>query len=275
MFKRITIFIIFITLFYNKICSQEITGLWIGNFKGGGLMMAKPEKISIEINIYNDSLINGISHLYYSRNNYEHYKISGVYNKKDSIIYFKEDISIAIKLGLGASNCLGNYTMKLTRNATIQTLTGYWKDNNRAFLHCPTSGVFLSKKNIGPQINITKKNTCITDIQNLIELSKNEIDSIQFELYDNGIVDGDTVSILMNEDVIISKQKITNYPIKVSVSLIKNNPINKIILIAESLGTIPPCTALLIITTKKKKYEVSLSSNFEKNGAVEFFLKNN
>ena len=39
------------------------------------------------------------------------------------------------------------------------------------------------------------------------------------------------------------------------------------------MGSIPPCTALMIIYIQNKRYEVYLSSNFEKNAVVEFFLK--
>jgi len=44
-------------------------------------------------------------------------------------------------------------------------------------------------------------------------------------------------------------------------------------LIAENLGAIPPNTALLIITTRKNRYTITLSSDYLQNGSVELFLK--
>ena len=41
---------------------------------------------------------------------------------------------------------------------------------------------------------------------------------------------------------------------------------------AENLGSIPPNTALMIIKTRKKRYEVRLSSDHNKTAAVEFVL---
>ena len=67
---------------------------------------------------------------------------------------------------------------------------------------------------------------------------------------------------------------ITAKPITFYVSLNKNvNPIAHLRLVAENMGTIPPCTALMIVTTKTKRYELRLLSNFKKNATVELFLK--
>ena len=58
------------------------------------------------------------------------------------------------------------------------------------------------------------------------------------------------------------------------LSLSEKNQMQKIKLVAENMGTIPPNTALLVIETiSKNRYEVNLSSNFEKNASIEFFLK--
>jgi hypothetical protein len=81
------------------------------------------------------------------------------------------------------------------------------------------------------------------------------------------------VSIYFNDKLIIEKEMISLKPIVFYVFLDKQNPMSKIKLAAESLGTIPPCTALMIITTKLKRYEVNLSSNFSSNAMIEFFLK--
>lgn len=113
-----------------------------------------------------------------------------------------------------------------------------------------------------------------TDIQSLLEIAPAEKDSIKVEVYDNGDIDGDTVSVYYGEALIIDKQLITAKPLTFYVSLNKKtNPISHLRLVAESLGSIPPCTALMIVTTKSKRYEVRLASSFKKNATVELFLK--
>ena len=113
-----------------------------------------------------------------------------------------------------------------------------------------------------------------TDVQSLIEIAPADKDSIKVEVYDNGEIDGDSVSVYEEQELRINKKMIGLKPLTFYVSLNKNvNPISHLRLVAENMGTIPPCTALMIVTTRSKRYEVHLSSNFNKNATVELFLK--
>ena len=269
-----------VTLFFflNLVVSaQDISGIWVGNYKPT-LFAATPEKLVVEIFVYNDSLITGASHLYYKNDQYEHYKIYGVFKKKESIIHFSEDSTIAVKLGPMDQNCLGNYTMKLTSTGNLLELKGRWEDNSTALFRCPSTGVWL-EKTIDEDIKQTNSQPADknlerrSDIQSLVEISNAEKDSILIELYDNGIIDNDSASIYLDDSLLLHKQFVSNKPISLYISLDKQRPLSKLKLAAENLGSIPPCTVLMVIKTKKKRYEVNLSSNFSSNGVVEFFLK--
>ena len=257
--------------------AQGISGVWVGNYKPL-LFAATPEKLVVEIFVYNDSLITGASHLYYKNDQYEHYKINGRFKKNESIIYFSEDSTIAVKLGTWDQNCLGNYTMRLISRGNVLEMRGRWEDNSTALFPCQSTGVWLEKKvdeaikqSISKPVdkNLERK----SDIQSLIEISHAEKDSILVELYDNGIIDNDSASLYLDDSLLLHKQFVSNRPISLYITLDKQRPLSKLKLAAESLGSIPPCTALMIITTKKKRYEVNVSSNFHSNGVVEFFLK--
>jgi hypothetical protein len=268
------IFIFFSSKLFSH--AQDISGVWVGNYKGSGFA-ANPDKLVVEIIVYNDSLITGLSHLYYKHNEYEHYKIYGVI-QKDGTIYFSEDSTIAVKLGPMDENCMGNYTMKLSSTDTSLFLDGRWRDNSTALFHCASTDVWLEKKKDNPKKNITSskidnKLERTSDLQSLIELTADEKESITIELYDNGIVDHDSVSLYLDDSMILFKQLVTAKPIILNISPGKKTSLNKLKLVAESLGSIPPCTVFMIIKTKKKRYEVNLSSNFNSNAVVEFFLK--
>lgn len=113
-----------------------------------------------------------------------------------------------------------------------------------------------------------------TDVQSLLEIDAADKDSIRVDVYDNGEIDGDFVSVYEDALPRIYNKKITAKPITFYVSMNKKlNPIIHLRLIAESLGTIPPCTALMIVTTRSKRHEVRLSSSFRSNATVELFLK--
>ena len=270
----------FVNLFFflNLLLSaQDISGVWVGNYKPT-LFASTPEKLVVEIFVYNDTLITGASHLYYKHDQYEHYKIYGRFKKKESIIYFSEDSTIAVKLGLMEAHCLGNYTMKLTSTGNVLEMRGRWEDNSTALFRCFPTGVWLEKEvnedikqtNSKPvDKNLERK----SDIQSLVEISNAEKDSILIELYDNGIIDNDSASLYLDDSLLLHKQFVSNKPVSLYISLDKQRSLSKLKLAAESLGSIPPCTVVMIIKTKKKRHEVSLSSNFSSNGVVEFFLK--
>ena len=276
--------LLFTLLISGYVFSQNISGTWIGNYEKA-VFAANPDKLVVEIFIYNDSLVTGASHLYYTNNTYEHYKIKGYYNKSTSIIHFSEDSTIAVKLEPHIDNCLGNYTMKLNKAGNTLRLEGRWKDNSTAIFHCASCDVWLEKQaeptvlqDADPEDNLPenipdKKSQRSTDIQSLIEIGDKEIDSIKIDIYDNGIVDNDTVSVYFNNDIVISQKMISQKPISFYVRPAKEK-LNKLILIAENLGSIPPCTAFMIVTTKKKRYEVNLSSDTHSNAAIEFFFRN-
>jgi len=257
--------------------AQNISGVWVGNYERV-LFMKQPDKLVIEIYVYNDSLITGASHLYYGDNQYEHYKIKGVFNKQNSTVYFYEDSTIDIRLGFMETNCLGNYTMKLRSTDLGLRLKGTWSDNSTRMFGCPSTGVWLQKDRTPDEKPSTfkaqdKNLERSSDIQSLIEISESEKDSIEVSIFDNGVIDNDSISLYLNDSLLIHKQLISNKPISLFISLDKKTLLNKIKLSAENLGTIPPCTAFMIIKTKKKRYEVNLSSNFSSNGVVEFFMK--
>ena len=73
-------------------------------------------------------------------------------------------------------------------------------------------------------------------------------DSLVLTLYDNGYVDGDTVSVVMNGDVIFSKQGLSTKAVSKTIYITKETPDSiKMVMYAENLGSIPPNTGLLVV----------------------------
>lgn len=272
-YRLLFVFIILITNHFGY--SQKVDGVWIGNYQKA-FLTPTPEKLIVEIFIHDDTLISGLSHLYYKHNKYEHYRISGKFNLRDSTVIFKEDSTLSVNMPFFASKCLGNYSMKLAVTDTALKLVGKWKDNNRSISRCPTSGVWLEKKlnnSATPPVTAIQASRK-SDIQALIEVNKTEQDSIRVDVFDNGIIDNDSVSLYLNDSIIIKKQMITEKAISFFISLKDSkSKFSLLKLISESVGSIPPCTALMRVTTKSKRYEIRLSSSPDSNAAVEFFLK--
>ena len=94
------------------------------------------------------------------------------------------------------------------------------------------------------------------------------------EIYDNGQIDGDSVSIYHNNTLIKSHMRLSQKPITVTITVDPSQPHHEIIMVADNLGTIPPNTSVMIITTATNRYELFISSSEQKNAKVVFDLKN-
>lgn len=92
-------------------------------------------------------------------------------------------------------------------------------------------------------------------------------DSLELAFYDNGVIDGDSISVYLNGDQIISHARLAATAHKKTVKLPAVESV-EIILVAENLGTIPPNTGLLVIRDKDKTYQVNFSADLQTNAAM-------
>jgi hypothetical protein len=94
-------------------------------------------------------------------------------------------------------------------------------------------------------------------------------DSLTLVLYDNGIVDGDTVSVVLNGEIIIPNQRLTEEGYR---KVIKIPPglgdSLRLVIYAENLGSIPPNSGLLIIEEGSDRQEVGFEGDLKKSSAV-------
>lgn len=102
----------------------------------------------------------------------------------------------------------------------------------------------------------------------LIKTITTNVQDIKVELYDNGDIDGDTITVYDNNQVIAWKKGLTDKPITLNIKADEDNPIHEFVMVADNLGSIPPNTALMIITAGDKRYQVFISSDKQKNAKV-------
>jgi hypothetical protein len=93
---------------------------------------------------------------------------------------------------------------------------------------------------------------------------------IIISFYDNGEIDGDTISVYDNNKLLVRSKGLTAKPITVTVNLDENDNEHEIVMVAENLGSIPPNTALMIVQAGSQRYTVRLSSTEQKNAMVRF-----
>jgi hypothetical protein len=100
-----------------------------------------------------------------------------------------------------------------------------------------------------------------------------ESDSVRLSFYDNGEIDGDSISVFINNELVLSHQGLEAKAFNIYLHLDSTRELNEISMFAENLGSIPPNTALMIVTDGKNRYEVFMSSSLSENATVELRRK--
>ncbi len=101
----------------------------------------------------------------------------------------------------------------------------------------------------------------------LLQTVEVQSDSLVLAFYDNGVVDGDSVSVYLNGQNIISAIRLKTVATKKTIQLTTPGDI-EILLVAENLGTIPPNTGLMTITDGDKIYQVNFSADMKTNASI-------
>ena len=137
-------FFFLLNMFSQRMLSQSIDGTWVGNSEKS-FFAVNPIKIVVELQVYDDSLLSGVAHMYLKDGKYEHQKVSGIYRKIDSTLVFSDDSLISYDYKAGWETCRGTYTVKLEVNGSIMRLTGVWKDRKKGIFRCPTVATWFEK----------------------------------------------------------------------------------------------------------------------------------
>ena len=107
----------------------------------------------------------------------------------------------------------------------------------------------------------------------MVKRIETEAGEISIDLYDNAEIDGDSVSIYHNNVKMVEHARLSQKPVSIRIAVDPAHPHHELIMVAENLGSIPPNTSLMIITTGTTRYEVFISSNEKKNAKIVFDLK--
>jgi hypothetical protein len=98
-------------------------------------------------------------------------------------------------------------------------------------------------------------------------------DSIELRFYDNAEVDGDSISLFLNDKLIFNHIRLTGkaYVLKLAASQLSVT--NELVMVAENLGSIPPNTSYMVATDGDKKYEAFLASTENSSALIRLVKK--
>jgi hypothetical protein len=93
---------------------------------------------------------------------------------------------------------------------------------------------------------------------------------IEVNIYDNGTVDNDTISVYLDKKLVLAKKRLTEKAISLKVNLDDSANYHELVMVAENLGEIPPNTSLMVVKAGKQQYEVRITSTEQKNAVIVF-----
>ncbi len=247
----ITIFF-FLTGFVTT--AQNLNGFWKGTLSMHGCF---PENnIELRISIKGQNVI-GDSYHYQDVNNYVKKKFRGSYNVSSKKLSLQESLVTTFHLPERCIICVKDFELSYSRNGNEETLSGYWTGNVLSTtVSCEGGKIILTRI----------RESAFKEIPEI----KVDTGTIRLDFYDNAVIDGDSITVLVDKKVLLSHQRLSAKPITAYIKIDLNNTFHELEMLAENMGTIPPNTAILIITTGNKRYLLSMSSSENKSAMVRF-----
>ncbi len=296
-------FLVILLLFSLQGWSQTVFGYWYGfaNVKSNSSannylveMILQPEK----------NQVRGILN-YYFKNTYRSLQIKGSYNaaSRQLIIYdvpvvyhgssgeFQVDCIMdmigLLRVSQAKSVLNGNFMAKpdykytctpisfnltldgdASKKDSVMKALSEFKENYQVWKPAEEDTLIAAKVIQRKVVNYVIEKQFAERESTLANEIEVESDSLKVDIYDNGEIDGDIVSLFYSKALILFNQKLTHKSIHLDIVLDSTKAENEITLFAENLGLIAPNTALLRIRDGKKVYDLRVSSSLEKNATI-------
>jgi len=217
--------------------------------------------------------ISGSSYHYSDTTNYVKEEFEGIYDSVGKSAIMEEQRVSIFHIPADCIPCIKKYTLTYHTDNKEEQLRGSWTGrtmDNKTI--CPAGTIVLTrimestfKPELPPDL-IKKKNELVKEI--FVDTG-----TIRLDFYDNGQVDGDTISVYVNNTPVVSQKRLTTKPVSVNVKIDLKKPQQEVIMVGENLGSIPPNTALMIIYAGDKRYQLFLTSDDKKNALVRFIYE--
>jgi hypothetical protein len=104
----------------------------------------------------------------------------------------------------------------------------------------------------------------------LVKTITTNANQVEINIYDNGTVDNDTISVYVDKKLVLSKKRLSEKAIPLTINLDENINYHELVMVAENLGEIPPNTSLMVVKAGKQQYEVRITSTEQKNAVIIF-----
>lgn len=297
------IFIPFLLFLSSITYGQNIVGFWYGNANvtnGGSANNYLMELILKQ----NQGAVQGILN-YYFRNTFRSIQLTGTYNqstrklelKNIPVTYFAStstmevdcmmDFIATLRVAQAGSILNGTFMSKreyrttcpeisfnlaldknISQHDSVMTAIKEYKEVYQVWKPAPADTLVAATVIQRPVVNYVvnaqyKEREKVVEKEIIVDA-----DSVTIDFYDNGEIDGDSISVFYNDQLITFNRKLSTRSIQFRIGLDPKKEVNEVTMFADNLGSIPPNTALMLVNDGKNRFDIRLSSNLQKSATV-------
>ena len=262
-------------LLSGLVYAQDINGYWKGRTVMAPGSCFPVYNIEMQLQVAGTKITGTVYHFSDSLN-YVKESIEGVYKKDSAVFLMKETGIITFRISDACAVCVKNYTLTYHKGDGPEeqirgTYTGKAVDGKTA---CDPGSIILirfDKPTFKPELKLPP--TLTKRKAELVKEIRVDTGIIKIDFYDNGQIDGDTISVYVNNMPVVSNKCLGTRPVSINVKIDLNKTEQEVIMVGENLGNIPPNTALMIINAGEKRYQLYLTSDEQKNAMVRFIYQ--
>jgi hypothetical protein len=261
--------------------AQDLNGIWRGTLVQAPGGCYPQYNIELQINyILTANTLSGKSYDYRDTSKFVKLDFIGRYNGNTKRMVIIENDLMENHVPEACVPCIKTYDLSWSKSGNEEILSGECKGREfGSATACPSYKILLKRvaKSDFPVdidqkpelLELQKKLNLKPRNKELIKTITVPVSEIRLDFYDNAEIDNDTITVLLNGKLLLYRQMLKATPLTITMNAFPNTDY-ELIMYADNLGTIPPNTALLVITAGVNKYEVRLASSEETSAAVKF-----
>ncbi len=274
-------FLIFLLslLLIATLSAQELSGSWKGRLVMAPSGCFPVYNLQFELQV-TDSVVRGTAWHFSDSLNFVKQTLQGTYRADSQLLLLRETAITSLQLKADCIPCSKHYRLTYHKatgnNTTDEQIRGTWFTPGGLAQDGKTlcdPGTLVLNRLTTQKTDLNKR----TQLRNKTNALFKEIlvDSglVQIEFFDNGQIDGDTISVYVNEKPVVYRQMLKSQAVALSVPVDRQKPIQDVVMVGENLGSIPPNTALMIVMAGKERYQLYLKADEKQNALVRFIFK--
>jgi len=270
---------ILIFLLPRFLFADDLNGIWKGTFTQGPGGCYPKYFLELQIN-FSDNNITGKVYDYYDTSKFVKLSFTGKYNPQTHRLVLIENKVLQSKIPADCAPCIKTYDLVYSKKDNDEILEGDLKGHLEERKNACPPGKIILKKSASSDFPVDiDQNDELARIQQTLQLQPRVLDlkttialdspKIKLEFYDDAEIDNDTITVLINNKLLLYRQCLTLKPLTIYFNAFPGTEY-ELVMYADNLGTIPPNTALMTVTAGSKKTDVYLSSSEQKSAAVKF-----